>query len=179
MNNHLNKKLVHKLNRDYSEDQEEEEKIKYEVSALCEIKAFFIALKINFTLGGERHRENYIFREGTAAFVDRYPYITKNHHSGLYKMINSEWGIPNEIIPGQIWLGNCHHALSRSIIMGMGITHVLNLTKEINNEFEEEGVRYLKIPVHDYNHSVISIFFKEAWDFMNDHNFGRILVHCV
>lgn len=24
--------------------------------------------------------------------------------------------------------------------MGMGITHVLNLTKEIPNEFEEEGI---------------------------------------
>jgi dual specificity MAP kinase phosphatase len=40
-------------------------------------------------------------------------------------------------------------------------------------------VRYLKIPVHDYNHSVISIFFQEAWDYIEDHNFGKILVHCV
>jgi hypothetical protein len=74
--------------------QDAEQEITDTVQALCEIKSFFIALKINYALAGERHRENYILREGTLAFVERYPYIRANHHSGLYKIINSEWGKP-------------------------------------------------------------------------------------
>ena len=75
-----------------TQDEDFEEEITHEVQALCEIKSFFIAQKINYALADERHRENYILREGTLAFVERYPYIRANHHSGLYKMINSEWG---------------------------------------------------------------------------------------
>lgn len=143
--------------------------------ALNEIRGFFLGLKINFALALEKHRENHILRDGTTNFLERYPYILKSHSSKLYTEINSEWGIPNEIVPGMIWLGNGHHAQSKQIIEGMGITHVLNLTKEIPNCFEHDlNVKYLKIPVNDYTSSVISIFFKDCWEFMDGHRFGRI-----
>jgi len=146
--------------------------------ALNEIRGLFIGLKINYALALQKHRETFLLRDGTTNFLERYPYILKSHSFNLLTQIKGEWGIPNEIIPGQIWLGNCHHAESKQIISGMGITHVLNLTKEIDNCFESE-VKYLKIPVNDYTSSCISIYFKDCWDFLEGHRFGRVLVHCV
>ena len=138
-----------------------------------------IGFKICYELGLERHRENFILRDGANSFLERYPYIQKLHESKLYLEINKEWGIPNEIVPNQIWLGNARHAKNKQIIKGMGITHILNMTTEIDNIFENQGVKYLKIPVHDYTHSEISKYFKLCYDFLVDNSFGRFLIHCV
>lgn len=148
-------------------------------TAFQEIKNFFLALKISFHLSCEKHRDNYIMRDGNEFFLERYPYILETHSSQLYKQIISSVVIPNEIVPNQIWIGDCHHAQSDKIIFGMGITHILNVTREVDNMFEEEGITYLKVPVHDYSKTIISTYFKLTYEFIEKHSYGKLLVHCV
>lgn len=158
------------------EDNDSTEKKK---KALVEIKNLFLAIKISYHLSAEKHRDNFIIRDGGYCLLEKYPFISANHSSQLYKLINSESGVPNEVVPNQIWLGNCNHAESKQIINGMGITHVLNITKEVDNFFENEGVTYLKVPVRDYSHSIINVYFKLCYEFIEQYSYGRILIHCV
>ena len=171
----------HNFSIDESWDKDETfiDKLENMRKAMNEIKSFFLALKISYCLSLEKHRENYIVRDGAKFFLERYPYILETHSSMLYKKINDEHGIPNEILPNQIWLGNSHHALSHNIVIGMDITHVLNITTEVDCPFDSYGVTYLKVPVHDYSHTIIWPYFKVCYEFIERHSYGRQLIHCV
>lgn len=60
-----------------------------------------------------------------------------------------------------------------------GFTHVLNATKELPNYFEDRPLRYLKIPVNDYETELISPYFRQAFEFIESARGGKILIHCV
>ena len=61
----------------------------------------------------------------------------------------------------------------------MDITHVLNITTEVDCPFDSYGVTYLKVPVHDYSHTIIWSYFKVCYEFIERHSYGRQLIHCV
>lgn len=58
-------------------------------------------------------------------------------------------------------------------------THILNVTVELPNYFEDKGIKYLKIPVNDYETENIQPFFKEAYEFIESARGSKILIHCV
>ena len=55
-----------------------------------EFKILMIGFKICYELGLERHRENFILRDGANSFLERYPYVHKMHESQLYHEIKKE-----------------------------------------------------------------------------------------
>lgn len=60
-----------------------------------------------------------------------------------------------------------------------GLTHVLNVSDELPNYFEDKGITYLKIPVKDYESEDITSYFKTAYEFIEHARDSRMLIHCV
>merc|ERR1712228_457598 len=92
---------------------------------------------------------------------------------------------PSEIIPNQLYLGNIHHALNLDILKTIKITHIVNCTQSIENKFESNGLRYIRVPVNDKRSVSILPYFVAAIRFIEavrDENSGknenRILIHC-
>jgi len=57
---------------------------------------------------------------------------------------------PAEIIPGVLYHGDRHHALSSKVFSDLGITHVVNVTRMVRCKFRKNSkISYLKIPVGD------------------------------
>lgn len=68
-----------------------------------------MGMRLVMLLSAARHRETYILREGVDKFFEKYDFTRKDHPSQLYKFIIKPDGIPNEIIPGHLWIGNGYH----------------------------------------------------------------------
>lgn len=58
-------------------------------------------------------------------------------------------------------------------------THVLNVTVELPNYFEDKEINYLKIPVRDYSTESIAPYFEEAYNFIDSAASQKLLIHCV
>lgn len=56
---------------------------------------------------------------------------------------------------------------------------MLNVTTELPNYFEDRGVKYLKVPVHDYVSEPIAPHFAQAYAFIEEGAQQRLLIHCV
>lgn len=65
------------------------------------------------------------------------------------------------------------------MMKSFNFTHVLNVTAELPNYFEDRGFEYLKISVNDYETETISLHFKKAYEFIESAKKGKILIHCV
>lgn len=61
----------------------------------------------------------------------------------------------------------------------LGFTHVLNVTIELPNYFEDKGIKYLKIPIRDYDTEDITPYFEEAYNFIESAKDCKLLIHCV
>lgn len=92
--------------------------------------------------------------------------------------------LPNEIIPGFLYLGSQQHAHNRDIMEILGITHVLNATRAAANPFS--GLKYCRVHVDDHESEKISIYFQKAYDFIDNalemNIQGKksiLLVHCA
>ncbi|OMJ91215.1 hypothetical protein SteCoe_6284 [Stentor coeruleus] len=92
--------------------------------------------------------------------------------------------LPNEIIPGFLYLGSQQHAHNRDIIEILGITHVLNVTIGAANPFP--GLKYCRVHVDDNESEKISVYFQKAYDFIDNALESNIqgkktvvLVHCA
>jgi len=92
---------------------------------------------------------------------------------------------PSEIIPDQLFLGNIHHCLNLQTLRTLKITHIVNCTQSIENKFEGNGIRYIRVPVNDKTSVSILPYFVEAIRFIEnvrDENSGKnnnkILIHC-
>ncbi|KAF8076945.1 protein-tyrosine phosphatase-like protein [Lyophyllum atratum] len=89
------------------------------------------------------------------------------------------FGLPsaNEIVKGQIYLGNLSAALSIEVKEKLGITHVVSVCPE----YPSTGPNHLTIAVEDTEYDNILIHLPNACQFVEgalDHG-GRVLVHCV
>ena len=56
---------------------------------------------------------------------------------------------PNEIIENQLYLGDANHATSKYVMRNLRINRVVNVTDTLDNMFETEDIRYLKISIDD------------------------------
>ncbi|GMT24912.1 hypothetical protein PFISCL1PPCAC_16209, partial [Pristionchus fissidentatus] len=91
-----------------------------------------------------------------------------------------------QVFPVQInehlYLGNKEIASNKDFLNQIGITHVVNVTKNLDNFFENDGTfRYLRIPVDDNSSFNLSAFFPEAISFIESAaaSGGKVLVHCL
>lgn len=130
-----------------------------------------------------------LLNDGFVTFRYRYPFYTTSAmledltvgltrtHSGTHNL-----NYPNEILEGFLFLGNMWHAQSRQVVQHLGITHIVNASLDIENVFEDEGVRYHEVKIKDKPDSDISVYFDSTFAFIESAKRtknGRVLVHCT
>ena len=75
---------------------------------------------------------------------------------------------PVEILPF-LYLGNESHCASREVLEKLGVTAVMNVSKTINNHFQDSFL-YKNVPVDDSYNADISRWFRVAVDFIGKLN---------
>ena len=90
----------------------------------------------------------------------------------------------NEIIP-HLYLSSDDVACSLELLKKMKITHILNITLDIENLFEKENIKYKRIFIDDSPRQNIIEYFNEAFDFIDNALLftnltanNNVLVHC-
>ncbi len=85
-----------------------------------------------------------------------------------------------EIAP-QVFVGTSKTARDMNGLMGCGITHIVNATKELKNSFPE-SFEYFRIPVEDSRESNIQRYFEPCFEFIDKAlkrgPWARVLIHC-
>lgn len=87
--------------------------------------------------------------------------------------------VPEEILPG-LYLGPMECALNTKFIDKHNITHILNVTAEVNYRMLD-GINYMRLNVHDTNVAKIRDNFSDAFQFIDQGlSQGKgVLVHCA
>lgn len=85
---------------------------------------------------------------------------------------------PVEILP-HLYLGSEIHSSQKELLQRLGITAIVNVSRNIPNFFEE-AFHYKSIPVDDTYTADIGRWFEEAAAFIDSvkNSKGRVLVHC-
>lgn len=89
-----------------------------------------------------------------------------------------EKSAPVEILPF-LYLGNESHCARKEALEKLGITAVINVSKTINNHFQDHFI-YKNVPVDDTYSADISRWFRIAVDFIDSVEIsgGKVLIHC-
>eukprot|EP01084_Bolivina_argentea_P146761 256889_1 len=122
--------------------------------------------------------------------------------NGKMKFKKSFKVYPSQIIDDQYFLGNANHCRDEIILKNLGITHIINCSKQIKNKFEKitlENVsndemkqdtesyhaEYIRVPILDITEQNINKYFIETIKFienvLNENNIeikNKILCHC-
>lgn len=112
--------------------------------------------------------------------IDNLPKLEDEQDAKLNdKIYHDPYSTIDQIIP-RLYLSNDFVARNRKILTDYHVTHILNLTTNIPNVFEPDIV-YKKIIIFDFETQNISIYFDEAFEFIDnalkDEN-NAVLVHC-
>ena len=82
---------------------------------------------------------------------------------------------PSEIFEDCLYLGDHKAASDEKILQSLGITHILNVAKEIENTFESDKnfkIEYEKIDMEDLEDFPINSTFEHAYEYINKILFG-------
>jgi hypothetical protein len=123
------------------------------------------ALKKNNT------REVYIWRNSFNAIQGKYPFLWKFSGSSLYLNPKGSNGYPSEVIDRRLYLGDSSHASNKIIMHNLGITHVLNVSNNIPNTFQDSKdhkITYHKINIEDSKEVPIELSFNLAYNFIEN-----------
>eukprot|EP00461_Guttulinopsis_vulgaris_P003477 UN03478 len=76
---------------------------------------------------------------------------------------------PSEIIDNCLWLGSEEDAKNAQQLLKLGVTHIINATKNIPNKYEEQGVfQYLRCPMDDTHDQALLEQLQLAFTFIDD-----------
>lgn len=86
---------------------------------------------------------------------------------------------PSEVDAGLLWLGELGHALSRPMLDGIGITHILTVG-DMDRLQGDEARERLMFRIHDHEDEFLGVLFERAFEFIRRVRLarGRVLVHC-
>lgn len=89
------------------------------------------------------------------------------------------FGYPAEVDTGLLWMGELEHALSRSVLNEIGITHILTVGEMAQLEDDPDRER-LMFYIHDHEDEFLGGVFERAFEFIRHvcRTGGRVLVHC-
>lgn len=113
-----------------------------------------------------------VVRDGTAAVLAEYPFLREHDSSIFY---------PQRVLAdSHVYISSAYVAQQPPIREHLGVTHVVNCTKEQPNTFAEHGVIYHRVEVDDDFDSPIEQFFDGASAFVDQAlaGGGRVLIHC-
>lgn len=89
----------------------------------------------------------------------------------------------DQILPG-IWLGDASASRDLDHLRAANIGYILNITETEPNSFEDQ-IKYLKVPVPDYDNTNLLVFFEVCCDFIASAGKQEVLekkgvlVHCA
>lgn len=126
------------------------------------------AIMMQSVLVKDRHRDCYLCKSGMDVFQDKYPFLwTFEGHEAASAY---DWGqYPSEIFEAFLYLSNCKVPKDANLLQTLGITHILNVTDNVPNYFEDTylGLKYFNIDIEDVEDAPIEKFFKIAYNFIN------------
>lgn len=139
-----------------------------------------LAMRLYDLLREDRCKELHLLEASIELFLGIYAFLSAGKAAKPIR--HPEVGYPNEIIPGQLFLGDQHHAQCEDVLQHLGITHIVNATKTVHNRFPGV-VQYCRIVVEDSDSEMICYHFNIAFRFM-DHALveserHKVLVHCA
>ncbi|XP_067129401.1 dual specificity protein phosphatase 1-A-like [Centruroides vittatus] len=166
----------------------EEENVEEEEESMAVIVAKCLQLEASLS-------SIYLLSGGFSQFKAKYPHLCADSGSPFNGILLSLTGSPLcrtppirgrlameeepvELLP-YLYLGSAHHASSKSILLHLGITGLVNVSQNCPNYFEDTFT-YLSIPIEDSNNEDIAIWFNQAIGFIERFRSenGKVLVHC-
>lgn len=90
-----------------------------------------------------------------------------------------ETAIAAQVLPF-LYLGNERDAANLQMLKDLDITYVLNVTSHIPLYFENQGIKYKRLPASDSGQQNLRQYFEEAINFIDEAriNGAKVLVHC-
>lgn len=150
-------------------DKTKLETLKHKYSAE-DILAVRNSVLLYMALRKDKTREVHLWRNSFNAIQGKYPFMCKFSGASLYMEPKKSNGYPSEILDRRLYLGDKTHACNETIIHNLGITHILNVSHNIPNTFEESkvlNVKYHRVSIEDNCDVPIELSFSVAFDFID------------
>ena len=119
------------------------------------------------------------------SFANKYPKLL---NLDMFKSSDTIKQYPSIIIENKLLLGDSDDAENRQTMIDYKITHILNITQLIDNEFENDkelNIKYLRFQISDSPDTNIADKFEQSIKFITDalnenngNNNNIVLVHC-
>ena len=128
----------------------------------------------------EKKLDPFILVGGFDRFQARHPYLcsstiarTERQRQLLIK------NYPSIILEDQLFLGRGDQATNWTVVSNLGITHVVNITREHPDAFPDK-LKYLRVELDDDNSSNLLRQLPNCTEFITDsiNSGGKVLVHC-
>jgi len=116
-----------------------------------------------------------IVQGGYQIFAVQYPFLC----SSLLK--KAEGGAyPSAIVDSFLYLGSHENAKSKQQLKDLGISHIINMAGELDNEYPND-FKYLSVKLDDTSSSNISEHFERTLQFIEEARAAssKVLVHCA
>eukprot|EP00026_Physarum_polycephalum_P007383 Phypoly_transcript_07442.p1 GENE.Phypoly_transcript_07442~~Phypoly_transcript_07442.p1 ORF type:complete len:402 (+),score=79.49 Phypoly_transcript_07442:219-1424(+) len=116
-----------------------------------------------------------LLKGGYQTFVVQYPFLsstsTKKAIGGTY---------PSAIVDSFLYLGSHDHAKSKQQLKDLGISYIVNMAGELENEFPDD-FKYLSVKLDDTSGDNIAEHFEKTLKFIEDAQAAsaKVLVHCA
>ncbi|CAI2369367.1 unnamed protein product [Moneuplotes crassus] len=133
-----------------------------------DLKALKNAIMMQSILVKDRHRDCYLLKSGMNVFQDKYPFLCA--FEGRKAHTVADCGrYPSEIFEAFLYLSNCKVAKDADLLQTLGITHILNVSDNVPNYFEENylGLKYSNIEIDDVEDAPIEDYFEKAYNIIN------------
>lgn len=106
-------------------------------------------------------------------FVHQFNLVCLYNHSK--KVFNDPY--PSCILDNRLYVGDESHVKSLEVLKHLKITHIINVTFHVPNKFENEGIKYLRIPIDDSDLNHATPYFPQAYEFIENALFNEDTVH--
>eukprot|EP00761_Pharyngomonas_kirbyi_P012928 gb/GECH01012955.1/.p1 GENE.gb/GECH01012955.1/~~gb/GECH01012955.1/.p1 ORF type:complete len:355 (+),score=86.21 gb/GECH01012955.1/:1-1065(+) len=154
-------------------------------------------MKTAYILTSEHGKESnhvFILNGGLKIFYDRYFFFFLGENTpplpprvsgprSHAKIVRTPRRLPSQI-DESLFLGKYDHVKERAVLKQLGITHIVNVSRDLACCFEDDrdlGVVYYRVPVDDVLHAPIDEYFEEAIAFIRnaEDKGGKIVIHCA
>jgi rhodanese-related sulfurtransferase len=119
-------------------------------------------------LVSERNRYSYLCKSSMGLVSEKYPFMCQFKDVAV-NPVSASSKYPSEIFEDFLYLSNCKVAKDFGILQTLGITHILNVSDNIPNHFEEDPhvkINYGNIDVVDVETARIDEHFEYAFNFI-------------
>lgn len=118
----------------------------------------------------EKHRDVYLCKTPMERISVEYPFIW-DYKSTMKSGITDPSIYPSEIFENWLYLGSGNSAKNELVIQSLGITHILNVSDNVPNYFENDPhfkITYENINIEDQEDAPLHISFEQAFEFIEN-----------